>query len=233
MLNFIAKPILDFLMFLSGIVPGHDLGLVIILLTIIIRIVLYPLSRHSIKAQARMSSFKDQIKEIQTKYKTKEEQSRELMKFYKENKINPFSGCLPLIIQFLVLIALYRAFITIFNTPNESINYIFLGFLNLSKKNVVLAVLTGISQLFASMLAMKRTAAMPQPGVSDKAAQMQKGLTRQMTYVLPALTVFITLNLPSGLAFYWIISTLLGLVQDYYLYKKFTPQQGASGPQVA
>jgi len=223
MLNFISKPILDFLMFLSGIVPGHDLGIVIILLTIIMRIILYPLSRHSIKAQAKMSSHRDQIKEIQTKYKNKEEQSRELMKFYKENKINPFSGCLPLIIQFLVLIGLYRAFITIFNTPNEAINYIFLGFLDLSKKNVVLAVLAGVSQLFASMLAMKRTASMPQPGISDKAAQMQKGLNRQMTYVLPVLTVFIALNLPSGLALYWVVSTLLGLVQDYYLYKKFIP----------
>ena len=223
MLNFISKPILDFLMFLSSIVPGHDLGLVIVLLTIIIRIILYPLSHHTIKAQAKMSSYRDQIKEIQTKYKNKEDQSRELMKFYKENKINPFSGCLRLIIQFVVLIGLYRALITIFNTPNEAINYVLLGFLNLSKKNVVLAVLAGVSQLFASMLAMKRTAALPQPGMSDKTAQMQKGLNRQMTYILPALTVFIALNLPSGLALYWVVSTLLGLAQDYYLYKKFIP----------
>lgn len=170
-----------------------------------------------------MSSYRDQIKEIQTKYKDKEEQGKQLMKFYKDNKINPFSGCLPLVIQFVVLIGLYQAFIKIFNTPNESINYIFLGFLNLSQKNVVLAVLAGISQLAASILTMKRTASMPQPGMSDKAEQMQKGLSRQMSYVLPALTVLIAINLPSGLAFYWVVSTLLGLAQDYYLYKKFTP----------
>ena len=214
---------LDILMFLAGIVPGHDLGIVIILLTIIVRIILYPLSRHTIKAQTKMSSYRDQIKEIQTKYKDKEEQGKQLMKFYKDNKINPFSGCLPLVIQFVVLIGLYQAFIKIFNTPNESINYIFLGFLNLSQKNVVLAVLAGISQLAASILTMKRTASMPQPGMSDKAEQMQKGLSRQMSYVLPALTVLIAINLPSGLAFYWVVSTLLGLAQDYYLYKKFTP----------
>ncbi|MDP2934574.1 MAG: YidC/Oxa1 family membrane protein insertase [bacterium] len=225
MLNFLTKPILDFLMFLLKIVPGHDLGIVIVLLTIVVRIVLFPLSRQSIKAQSKMASHKDQIKEIQTKYKTKEEQSRELMKFYKEKKINPFSGCLPLIVQLVILIALYQVFIGILNSQDSSINYIFLGFLDLSKKNVVLAVLAGISQIFASILAMKRTASIPQPGASEKSATMQKTLNRQMSYILPVFTVFIALKLPAGLALYWVISTTLGVIQDYYLYKKFATQK--------
>lgn len=225
MLDFLTKPIFDLLMFLSGIIPGHDLGIVIILLTIIVRIVLYPLSRQSIRAQSKMALHKDEIKEIQAKYKTKEEQSRELMKFYKEKKLNPFSGCLPLIVQLFILIALYQVFIGILKSQDSSINYIFLGFLDLSKTNVVLAVLAGISQIFASILAMKRTASIPQPGASEKSAAMQKNLSRQMSYILPVFTVFIALKLPAGLALYWVVSTALGVVQDYYLYKKFSPKK--------
>jgi YidC/Oxa1 family membrane protein insertase len=231
MLDFLIKPISDLLMFLAKIIPGHDLGIVIILLTLIIRAVLFPLSRQSIRSQSKMASHKDEIKEIQTKYKTKEEQSRELMKFYKEKKINPFSGCLPLIIQLFVLIALYRVFIGILNSQDSSINYIFLGILDLSKKNVVLAVLAGVSQIFASILAIKRTASIPQPGASEKSAAMQKNLNRQMSYILPVFTVFIALKLPAGLALYWVVSTALGVIQDYYLYKKFSPQNIKTGKE--
>jgi len=222
MLNFLTKPLSDLLMFLSHHVPGHDLGIVIILLTIIIRIVLFPLSRQAIKAQSKLALHKDQIKAIQTKFKDKETQSKELMKFYQENKINPFSGCLPLIIQLIVLVALYQVFIGILKFQDSSINYVFLGFLDLSQKNTVLAVLTGIVQLFASLLTMKRAASIPQPGASEKSAALQKNLNRQMSYLLPVFTVFIALTLPAGLVFYWFISTLLGVGQDYYLYKRFS-----------
>ena len=226
-MSILTKPILDLLMFLSGIVPGHDLGIVIIILTVIVRLILYPLSRQSIRAQSKVALYKDKLEEIKKKYKTKEEQSRETMNFYKENKINPFSGCLPMVVQLFILIALYQVFIGILKSPNSSINYTFLGFLDLSQKNVVLAVLAGVSQIFASILAMKRTASVSQPGASDKSAAMQKALSRQMTYILPVFTVFIALNLPAGLGLYWVVSTLLGLGQDYYLYKEFSPQKVA------
>lgn len=215
------EPIFKFLVFLYNNIPGHDLGIVIIILTILIRIILFPLSQKSIKSQMKMAMHKDQIKEIQSKYKSKEEQSRELMKFYKENKINPFSGCLPLLIQFPILIALYRVFINVLSAKDGLISPLFLGFLDLSKRSPILAIIAGISQFFASRLAMKRTASIPQPGVSEKAAETQKNMSRQMTYMFPLLTVFISWNFPAGLPFYWAVSTVLGLAQDYYLYKKY------------
>jgi len=216
------EPIFKFLVFLYNNIPGHDLGVVIIILTLLIRIILFPLSQKSIRSQMRMSQFKDQIKDIQNKYKSKEEQSRELMKFYKENKINPFSGCLPLVIQLPILIALYRVFINVLNPNNGLVlGHTFLGIIDLSKTSSVLAILAGVSQFFASRLTMKRTASMPQPGVSDKAASTQKSMSKQMTYLFPILTIFIAWKFPAGLAFYWVVSTLLGLVQDYYLYNKY------------
>ncbi|HOZ16459.1 MAG TPA: YidC/Oxa1 family membrane protein insertase [Candidatus Portnoybacteria bacterium] len=218
------EPIFNFLIFLYNNIPGHDLGVVIIILTVLVRIILFPLAQKSIKSQMELSRHKDKIKEIQTKFKNKEEQSRELMKFYKENKINPFSGCLPMIVQLPIIFALYRAFMNVLSSGNGLINPMFLGIMNLSQKSPVLAVLAGIGQFFASQMAMKRTITTPQLGTTEKAAETQKNMMRSMNYFFPIMTVFIALNLPSGLAFYWTISTILGLAQDYFLYKKYAPK---------
>jgi len=218
------EPIFKFLVFLYNNVPGHDLGVAIIIITLLVRVILFPLSKKSIKSQMHMAKHKDRIKEIQKQFKSKEEQSRELMKFYKENKINPFSGCLPLIIQLPIIITLYRVLINVLKV-GSSISPMFLGIINLSQKNIILAILAGISQFFASRLTTKRTVTMPQPGASDKAMETQKKMTTQMTYFMPILTVMIGIGLPAGLTFYWTISTLLGLAQDYYLYKKYGKDQ--------
>ena len=218
------EPILKFLVFLYDNVPGHDLGVAIIIITLLVRVILFPLAAKSIKSQMKMAKHKGAIKEIQTRCKTKEEQSKELMKFYKENKINPFSGCLPLIIQLPIIFALYRALMNVL-VVGSAVSPMFLGIVNLSEKNTILAILAGISQFFASKLTMKRTVTMPQPGVSDKAAETQRKMTSQMTYFMPIITVVIGIGLPAGLTFYWTISTLLGLTQDYYLYKKHGKDQ--------
>ena len=217
------QPLFNFFIFLYENL-GHNVGLVIIILTILIRAILFPISRKSIKAQMKMAGHKDQIKEIQKKFKTKEEQSRELMKFYRENKINPFSGCLPLLIQLPILIALYKVFINALKSGDKLINPLFLG-INLSKSSPIMAILAGIAQFFASRLTMKKSALMPQPGSSEKNLQRQKAMSKQMMYFFPILTVIFAWSWPAGLPFYWIISSLLGLAQDYYLYKQYGRSQ--------
>jgi YidC/Oxa1 family membrane protein insertase len=106
-----------------------------------------------------------------------------------------------------------------------SLGHSFLGILDLSVPSLVLAILAGVSQFFASKLAMKHTTPMPQPGASDKAINTQKAMSKQMTYFLPIITVIFTFKLPAVIPFYWIVSTLLGLVQDYYLYNKYGRNQ--------
>jgi len=101
----------------------------------------------------------------------------------------------------------------------------FLGIIDLSQKSPILAILAGVSQFFASRLASQRAVLTPQPGVSEKAMEKQKSMTKSMNFFLPIMTVFIAWSLPAGLAFYWVISTLLGLIQDYYLYKKYGRNQ--------
>ena len=98
-------------MFLYNVIPGHDLGVTIVVLTILIRIILYPLAEKQIKSQKKLQAIQPEIKKLQEKHKNdKEKQSRALMQLYKEKKVNPAAGCLPLIIQLIFFIALYRAF---------------------------------------------------------------------------------------------------------------------------
>lgn len=226
------RPIFNALVFLYNIIPGHDFGIAIIVLTIIIRFILFPLSYKSIKSRHEMSVLQPKIKEIQKKHKDKQDQSREMMKLYKEHKVNPMSGCLPLLIQFPILIALYRVLINVLKPDSLGSLYSFiknpgtikalsLGFIDLSKSSPVLAVLAGVFQFFYSKITMKYSPTMPQTSSKKRAFDMQKTMSRQMIYFMPILTVVIAWNFPAGLPLYWAVSTLLGLGQEYYLLKKF------------
>lgn len=226
------RPIFNALVFLYNLIPGYDFGIAIILLTILIRIILTPLTYRSIKSRYALSAIQPKIKEIQKKYKTKEEQSRELMKTYKEHNVNPFSGCLPIIIQLPILFALYKVLMNVLKPENLSVLYpfvrnpgtinpSFLGIVDLSVPNVILAVLAGVSQFFYSKLTMKYTPSMPQLDPQKSAANIQKTMSKQMLYFMPILTIIIALKFPAGLPFYWLISTLLGMGQEYYLLNKF------------
>lgn len=225
------RPLLNALVFLYNIIPGHDFGIAIIVLTILIRIVLYPLSYKSIKSRQALSILQPKIKEVQKKYKNKEEQSKELMKLYKERNINPLSGCLPLLVQFPILIALYRVLINVLKPESLStlysfvknpgiINALSLGVLDLSKKSPVLAIFAGVSQFFYSKLTMKFSPPTPQIGAKKGAFDIQKTMGKQMIYFMPILTIFIAWNFPAGLPLYWVVTTLFGLGQEYYLLKK-------------
>lgn len=225
------RPIFNALIFLYNIIPGHDFGIAIILLTILIKLILFPLAHKSIKSRQALSVLQPKIKEIQKKFKTKEEQSKEMMKLYKEHKVNPFSGCLPLLVQLPILIALYRVLINVLKPANlvvlypfiqnpGAINSSFLGILDLAKSSPVLAVLAGISQFFYSKITMKHSPSMPQASSKKGSMDMQKVMGRQMLYFMPILTVVIAWNFPAGLPLYWIVVTFLGIAQEYYFFKK-------------
>ena len=105
-------PLFNLMVFFYNIVPGQDIGVAIILLTLLVRIVLYPINNKSIKSQKRLQEIQPKMKELQNKYKEdKQKQAKKLMELYQKHKVNPLSGCLPLLLQFPILIALYHVFI--------------------------------------------------------------------------------------------------------------------------
>lgn len=224
------RPIFNFLVFLHNIIPGHQLWLAIIVLTVVIKIILLPISYQAAKSRKKQSVLQPQIKEIQKKYKNKEEQSRELMKLYKENKANPLSGCLPLIVQLVVVIALYRAFMNIFKPESFSALYsfvqnpgvinVFMPFhINLSLKNYAIAIIAAIAQFFSSKMMAQYTPSSPSLA-SEKQEAFQKTMQKQMIFFAPLMTLFIGMSFPSGVTFYWAINSILELIQNSLINKK-------------
>jgi len=227
------QPILNLLVFLYNIIPGNDIGIAIIALTALIRLILFPLNQQSIKSQKSLQEIQPKIEELKKQYgSNKQDLGKAMMELYKEQKVNPFSSCLPLLIQFPFLIAVFYVFrdgltggsldlVYNFIQRPDAINVITLGFFDLSKPSPVLAVLAGLAQFWqAKMMIAKRPPKQVQgkPGAKDE--DMMAIMNKQVIYFMPAITVFIGLTFPGGLTLYWLTTTLLMGLQQVYIFKK-------------
>jgi YidC/Oxa1 family membrane protein insertase len=225
------QPLYNALIFLYNIIPGHDIGLAIIGLTILIKLVLYPLSAQALKSQKSLQELQPKIDEIRKKFKDeKEKQAAEIMRIYKENKVNPFSSCLPLLIQLPFLIAVYQVFRVGLNNGGHELLYSFIqnpgivnnlsfGFIDLAKSNWMLAVLAAASQYLQT----KMMPSAPKPAVKSDGAKdenMMGDVNRSMLYIMPVMTLFIGLSLPGGLTLYWFVTTILTVLQQKLLFKR-------------
>lgn len=213
------KPLFNGLIFLYNIVPGHDMGVSIILLTILIRLILWPLTNKGLKNQKILAKIQPQIEEVRKKLKDKkEEQAKALMKIYADNKINPLAGFLPLLIQIPIIIALWRVFLNSINFNADAlysfvhapttIQMIFLGFIDLSHRSVVLAILAGALQYWQTKMIMP-------PATASAKNDFGSIMAKQMLYMGPVLSIVIFWSLPAALPLYWIVVTLLTLLQQY------------------
>lgn len=224
------QPILNLLVFLYNIIPGHDIGLAIIAMTVIIKLILLPLSKQSIKSQKALQTLQPKIDELKKKYaNNKQELGRAMMELYKKDKVNPFSSCLPLLIQLPFLWAVFVVFQAGLKSqvlsgiysfiPNPGvINPVSLGFLDLSKPNIVLAVLAGAAQFWQAKMMVTKRPEIKSPGSKDE--DMMAMMNKQMIYMMPVLTVVIGITFPGGLALYWLVTTLLTALQQLYLFKQ-------------
>ena len=217
----IYNPLLNLLVLFYNFIP--DVGVVIILVTGLIRLALAPSFHKSLKSQAAMNAIQPKMSEIREKHKNDQQaQAAAMMALYKEHKINPFSSCLPLIIQLPILIALYQVFNTAlknhigglysFIHAPESISPLFLNWLDLSKPSWALGVVAGLAQFWQSKLMMPKN-----KGAQDSTAKI---MSMQTTYVLPVISVVIALKLPAGLPLYWIVTTLFGVAQQYWINRR-------------
>lgn len=226
------QPIYNLLIFLYNIIPGNNLGIAIIVLTIIIKLLLRPFSSQAMKSQKALQELQPKIEEIKTKFKDqKEKMGLAMMELYKQEKINPFSSCLPLLIQFPFLIAIFNVFKNGFNAVDngllysfisapEKINSFFLG-INLSNPNVILAVLAGAAQFWQTKMMMtKQPPAQVAKLKEAKDESMAATMNKQMLYLMPIMTVFIGVSLPAGLTLYWLALTLFMAVETMILFKK-------------
>jgi len=228
--TFLYQPLLNLLVFFYNVVPGNDIGVAIILLTVVIKLILFPFSKQSIKGQKALQQLQPKINEIKKKYAdNKEQQAKELMDLYKNEKVNPLSSCLPLLIQLPLLIAVFQVFKNGLGASNLDLLYPFisnpgqlnsvsLGFLNLANPNVVLAVLAGAGQFWQAKMLSTKKAPIKTPGAKDE--DMMAMMNKQMLYFMPIMTVFIGVSLPGGLVLYWLVITLLTILQQRLVFNQ-------------
>ncbi len=221
------QPLLNGLILIYNYLPGRDFGVAVIVLTLLIRLILHPSSIKAIKSQRALNALQPKVKELQQKYKGEGEKLAEAtMELYRQEKISPFSGCLPILLQLPILIALYRVFFFLkdfspevlkaslysFVSYPEAINLSLLGLLNLGESNLALAVVAGVLQFIQSKIAL--------PKQKTKKGEFASMMQSQMLYFFPIFTIFIVWKLGSIIGLYWIVSTLFSIGEHYLVQKK-------------
>ncbi|GAB6179183.1 YidC/Oxa1 family membrane protein insertase [Desulfotomaculum defluvii] len=180
-------------------------GLAIILLTILIKTALYPLSKKQMHSMVMMQKIAPEVKAIQEKYKGKDPQKmqQKIMELYKENNVNPMAGCLPLLVQMPILIALYRALYAFpFKNPDHA-NFLWVSSLS-NTGDIALALLAAITTYLQSKL------------TTNTQDQTQK----TMLYTMPLFIGWIAYTVPAGLALYWVVFNTVGAIQQWFINKQ-------------
>lgn len=225
------KPLFNILILFYQLLPGHDFGVAVILLTILIRLLLYPLGAAAVRSQKVFQDIQPKIREIQKKYKDdKEKQLQATLELYKETKINPFSSFLPLLIQLPILYALYRVFWKGLNSaelvnvysfiPKPGyINPVFAGLIRLDSPYLLLAVLCGVFQFFQTRMLT------PAATKGEEVDRFSSMLQKQTLYFIPVLIVLMLFKLPAAVGLYWLTFTIFSIIQQYIILKSYVKSQ--------
>ncbi len=231
------QPLYNLFIFLVAVIPGHNVGVAIILLTFLMRAVLMPLRHKAIESQAKQQSLQPELKKLQEQYKDdRQGLAMAQMQMYKDKGVSPTSGCLPTIVQLVLLIVLYRVFLNGLNAPDHSILYPFVhAATNFSKSFLwihdltkpdhlyIFPVLAGLAQLLASRSMMST---LPQSSDPNDMASM---MSKQMMYLGPVSIFIFALRVASGLSLYWIVASLLDWYIQHQGIKRFHNQEGKEG----
>ena len=227
------QPLLNALALLVSIIPGGDVGIAVIILTILVKLILFPLSQKSIESQAEMNISAPELNKIKASGASKEEQAKQTFALYKKHKVNPFSGCLLVIIQIPVIFALYYVFYkgisfdggflySFIHVP-ERINMMFLGVLDIGGKSLVLAILAGVSQYLQAHFMPKPAASSNLSGTGGSFQEsFTKSMSMQMKYIFPFVVAFIAYSISGAVALYWITSNLFMVAQQIYVKREKT-----------
>ena len=229
----IVQPIFNLLVLIYAVLPGHNFGLSIIIFTIIIRLLLWPLVKKQLHQAKLMRKIQPELKRIAKETKgNRQKQSQMQMELYKEREINPFASFLPLLIQLPIFLSLFIVLKAIVK-PGEIAHIVYpfvshlapiaeiiknnaafhptlFGAINLTQASPLLAALAALAQFVQT----KQITPKHTPG--DAQAQMMMG----MVYVFPAITFFIGLSLPSALPLYWFTASAIAVLQQYLVLKR-------------
>lgn len=210
-------------MFFVSIAPGRDLGVAVIFLTLLVKILLFPLSKKAITSQFKLKLLQSKIDAIKQETTDKQIQAQKTFALYKSEGVNPFSSCVVLLIQIPILFALYHVFLSglgqvrpellySFIPGPTTIDTYFLNLIDITKPNIVLAILAGVSQYF--QLKYQPITQEKPKDPKDTQAMMAYTMTSQMKYILPVVIIFVSIKLPAALSLYWLVSNIVTLIQE-------------------
>lgn len=229
----VYDPLYNGLIFLVGFFPTHDVGLAVVALTVIVRIILFPLAKRASAAQVKMKEIAPALEAIKVKYKNnREEQGRAIFALYKERDIHPFASFGLILIQLPILFALYWIFalgklpavnadiLYSFVQLPPSINMEFLGLINMGGKSIILALLAGATQIVYTRLTM---GARKKHQVSDGtfSGDMARSFDIQARYVLPVIIGVISYTIPAAAPLYWVVSNTFMILQELAMGRRF------------
>lgn len=218
------KPIFNALIALYNLVG--DMGVAIVLLTLAVRLIILPVTIRSLKSQKALQQLQPKLEELKAKFKgDRQGLAKATMELYKQEKVNPASSCLPLLVQLPIFIALYQAlmvglkngggeFLYSFVSKPATLSVLAFGFLDLAKASLPIAFLAGASQFWQTAMLSQHKPKKPAPSGSKDEAMLGM-MNKQMLYVMPVMTVVIGASLPGGVILYWLITNLLTIIQQY------------------
>jgi len=239
--TFLYEPIYNALIFIINNVTFGDVGFAIIIVTIIVKVALFPLTRKSARSQILMKKMEPELKKIKQDFPNKEEQAKKTMELYKKYGTNPFSGCLVVLLQMPVIFALYYVFYKGL-TIDESLIYSFiqvptnlstnfLGIFELSEKSLFFGILTGLSQFVQGYLASPskpkqieviKDKELIKDNKSDFQDQLSESMQMNVRYILPIFIGFIAWKISAAVALYWTVSNIFTIVQEWYIRRKLS-----------
>jgi YidC/Oxa1 family membrane protein insertase len=225
----VYQPIYNALVFLVGAIPGGDIGIAIIILTVVVRTILFPLSLTAIKTQMTMRRIEPKLKALREELKeNKEELARRTMALFKDHKINPFAGFFLILIQLPVIIGLYLVFqnestalsfdpalLYSFVSLPDSVSFLFLGFVDLAGRSIPLAIIVAATQFLFARLMMPP--APPEKKAGEEASfqeDFQRSMSIQMRYVFPIILGVIAYIASASIALYFVVSNIFSIGQE-------------------
>ncbi len=228
------QPLYNLLTLLSGVLPAQSLGGAIITLTLIVKFVLLPLQHKTLKTQTKLKELEPKLQEVKKQYKDdRNEQARQTMALYKAHGVNPLTTLWTLLIQIPIILALFMVFrdsstikpdlLYQFIPSPEKISLIWLGFLDLTKSYLPLALLVGITQFIQLSLSLPSSKLVPNQSLAPNQVMMQN-MQRQMRYWLPIIIVFASISLPSAVNLYWLTSNLFTIGHEMIVRRQASRQ---------
>lgn len=230
-MGYLIEQSINLLMFLSE--TFGSLGWAIIAFTLLTKAAVFPLATSSLKAQKQLQKLQPELKKLNKKYgKDKQKLQKAQLELYQKYNANPIAGCIPQILQFVVIIILYRAMLTFLN--GDVVNGMNLNFyiwdLTQVDSTYVLPVLAGVTQLILSLMIAPGAEirdVVPNKSKSKKVkkanekeedtAEMAASMQQQMIFIMPVIMGVIAARFPSGLALYWVVSNLFNIGQQYFV----------------